>query len=91
MENSGERRANNCATAGAISEGIEEIGSKVKKLAQNTSEHLVTAGEKIASEATGKGKEYLSAMETYVKDHPVQSSLIAAFAGFLLGRKCLSK
>lgn len=73
----------------ALSEGIRELGNKAQNFSHDLadkSEAYLAKGEALNQEAQKKINENCDAMLTYVKSHPVQSALIAAGLGLLLGK-----
>lgn len=68
--------------ADRVSDNLEnaaaQAGQKVRELADNASEELAYAGKKISQSS--------EAVMTQIRAHPVQSSLMALAAGFVLGK-----
>jgi len=68
----------------SFEQGIEELGDKVTKLASRSAERL--ADSTLITEAKEKGSEYFHEVEKYIKNNPIQASIISAGLGFWLAR-----
>ncbi len=65
---------------------LRDVGSHISQAANRTASEVGKLGEEKLHELREYGDVYISRLETMIKERPVQSLLVGAAAGFLLGR-----
>ena len=72
-------------TASQVGENIREMGSQVRNVASEKYNDLRDQASQYYEEGRQRAIEWEQGLEQYVQDKPIQSLLMAAGVGFLLG------
>ena len=72
-------------TASQVGEGIREVGSQVRDVATDKYNELRDQAQQYYEEGRQRAIEWERGLEEYVQEKPIQSLLIAAGVGLLLG------
>ena len=72
-------------TAQQVSQNIREIGSQVRDVASEKYNQLRDQASQYYEEGRQRATEWERSLEEYVQEKPIQSLLIAAGVGMLLG------
>ncbi len=73
------------STANEVKEELAEAGAHAKAAAKKTKEVVQEAGRDVYASGREQVQSAQGALETYVKDQPIKTVLIAAGVGLLLG------
>ena len=80
-----QEQANLRETAAQVGENLRDIGSQVKDQATQSYEHMRDQASEYYEEGRRRAMEMEQSLEQYVQEKPIQSLLIAAGIGMLLG------
>jgi ElaB/YqjD/DUF883 family membrane-anchored ribosome-binding protein len=72
-------------TAGQVQQGIRDMGSQVRDAAGEKFDELRQQANEYYEQGRQRATEWEQGLEQYVQDKPIQSLLIAAGVGMLLG------
>jgi ElaB/YqjD/DUF883 family membrane-anchored ribosome-binding protein len=72
-------------TAQQVQQGIRDMGSQVRDAAGEQYENLRSQASEYYDQGRQRAQEWEQGLEQYVQEKPIQSILIAAGVGMLLG------
>ena len=72
-------------TAQQVQQGIRDMGSQVRDVASEQYENLRSQANEYYEQGRQRAQEWEQGLERYVQEKPIQSLLIAAGVGMLVG------
>lgn len=88
-QNAGEHLYNEAkSTADTVVQGVKKAGADAKRMAQEGVEHVRENASAYARQGRDKAMEVEDMLATRIRERPVQSLLIAAGIGCVIGLMC---
>lgn len=72
-------------TAGQVKENLRDLGGQVRTAATEQYDHLRQQANDYYEQGRARAEQFEQGLEQYVQEKPIQSLLIAAGVGMLLG------
>lgn len=72
-------------TASQVKDNLRDLGSQVRTAATDQYDHLRQQATDYYSEGRARAEDFEHSLESYVQEKPIQSLLIAAGVGVLMG------
>ncbi|MDB5292673.1 MAG: hypothetical protein JWL69_3914 [Phycisphaerales bacterium] len=83
--NAGNPAGRPAETAQQVGQNLRELGGQVRDAAREKYEQLSEQANQYYEQGREKAQEWEEGLESYVREKPIQSLLIAAGVGMLLG------